>query len=208
MKSHSKLPVVGVLIANTTSRRSCCNEKWAKKLMGRSVLSHVIERVSPQVSTLIINANGDPTRFQDTGLPVVPDALDEHPGILTGILTGMEWANAYDPHCQWIATFSTDYPFIPENLVLQLLTEIERQHADMAYVSCAGKPHPQFGLWPIELEEDLRNALLEEDIRCVDKWTALYHTVVVDYPSEPIDLFTYNNSMDGIVSVTQSAAAH
>lgn len=208
MTTQSKLPVVGVLLTNTSSRDTCCGEKCLKKLKGKPVLSYVIERASPQVTALILNANGDPTRFDSVGLPIVPDSIEEHRGALAGILTGMEWAHENNPNCEWIATFSADSPFIPMDLVNHMLEEIDRHHADMAFVSCGGRPHPEYGLWPVELADDLRYALLEEDIKRIDRWTRLYDTITVEYPADPIDCFSNTNFIDGIVTVERAATVH
>ena len=100
MRAVANVPIVGVLLANSPSRRICCSDKCLKKLMGKPILSYVIERALPQVSHLIINANGDPTRFKNVSLPIIPDAIEEHSSALTGILTGMEWAHDNAPECQ------------------------------------------------------------------------------------------------------------
>ena len=58
---------------------ACC------PLAGRPLLAHVIERLKPQFSELIVNANGDPARFSGFGLPVVADRLGDHARPLAGI---------------------------------------------------------------------------------------------------------------------------
>lgn len=208
MRTQSKPPVVGLLHTNNSHRAHHCGEKCLKKLMGKPVISYVVERVSPQVSRLVLNANGDPTRFHDVDIPVVPDAIDDLSGPLAGILTGMEWVHENAPDSEWLATFATDSPFIPEDLVLHMLEEIERNHADMAFISCGGRPHPEYGIWPVELAEDLRYALMEENIKRVDKWTQLYDTITVEYPAQPIDRFTLTNFIEGIVDVERNTALH
>jgi len=201
MTAQSIPPVVGLLLTNNAHRSQHSGGKCLKKLMGKPIISYVVEHVSSQVSSLILNANGDPTRFDFAGLPVIPDAIEDLNGPLVGILTGMEWARDNDPDCEWLATFGTDSPFIPRDVVSHMLNEIARQDADMAYISCGGKPHPEYGIWPIELAEDLRYALTEENIKRVDKWTALYNVAVVEYPAQPIDRFALTNLIEGIVDV-------
>ena len=209
MNTKSNIPIVGVILANSPNRKICCADKCLKKLMGKTVLEHIIERTAPQVSCLILNANGDPTRFDDLGLPVVPDALDENQSVLNGILTGMEWARQNIKDCEWIATFAADSPFVPRNLADHLLEEIVAHDADMAYVKCGKRAHPEYGLWPVDLAEDLRNALVEDEIRRVDKWTSLFETMVVEYSPDPIDRFTNANLIDAIIKdVDQSAVMH
>ena len=134
-KAQSQPPVLGVLLANIPSCRIAHTDRCLKKLMGKSVLNHIIEHTNPQVSALILNANGDPTRFENIDLPIVPDVINDHPGALSGILTGMEWAHEHMPDCEWIASFATSSPLIPDNMVERLFEAIQVNHADMAYVS-------------------------------------------------------------------------
>lgn len=191
--------VLGVILANTPTSKIHHNERSLRKLMGKPVLSHIIEQASPQVSSLIINANGDPTRFNGIGVPVVPDTINGHSAILSGILTGMEWAQEHHPNCEWVASFSASSPIIPHNLVQQLMAAVQDKNADMAYISCNGRKHPEFGLWPVELAEDLRYALEEEDIKQIDKWSALYNSLICPFTGKPIDTFGNSNLIDGII---------
>ena len=54
----------------------------------------MLERLTPQCTRLILNANGDPARFADTGLPVIADDVPDFAGPLAGILAGLDWAAA------------------------------------------------------------------------------------------------------------------
>ena len=199
MNTQSQPQVLGVLLANTSICRGAHTERCLKKLMGRPVLNHIIEHASPQVSNLILNANGDPTRFHDVDLPIVPDAINNHPGALSGILTAMEWAHEHMPECEWIASFATRSPLIPDTMVKELLAAIQTHGADMAYVSCNGQKHPEFGLWPVELAEDLRYALDEDDITHIEKWCAPYNPFICPFTGSPIDPFSKTNLIDGII---------
>lgn len=208
MQAQSKNKVLGVLLANTPTAKPAHSERCLRKLMGKPVLNHIIEHASPQVSKLILNANGDPTRFNGVDLPIVPDAINDHPGVLAGILTAMEWAHENMPECEWVASFSTSSPLIPKNLVQELLTAIEEHDADMAYISCNGRKHPEFGLWPVDLAEDLRYALEEDDIKQIDKWCGLYNPLICPFTGKPIDPFGNANLIDGIIHNETRPALH
>ena len=86
--------VLGAILAGGQSRRMGGADKALKNLSGRTLLERVISRARPQVSELVLNANGDPTRFAATGLLVLPDFVEGFAGPLAGILTVLEWANA------------------------------------------------------------------------------------------------------------------
>jgi molybdopterin-guanine dinucleotide biosynthesis protein A len=55
--------VVGVLLAGGKSSRMGGGDKCLLPLAGRPILAHVLERLKPQVSDIVINANGDLSRF-------------------------------------------------------------------------------------------------------------------------------------------------
>ena len=77
---------VGAILAGGLARRLGGGDKTLRAIGGRTVLARLVERVTPQVRQLIINANDDPGRFQEFGLPVVADSLPDRPGPLAGIL--------------------------------------------------------------------------------------------------------------------------
>ena len=108
---------VGVVLAGGLARRMGGGDKSLLALAGRPILAHVIERAEPQVGPLILNANGDPGRFQSFGLPVVADVVEGFAGPLAGILTGLEWALENAPGTAWMASFTGNAPFLARNLV-------------------------------------------------------------------------------------------
>jgi molybdenum cofactor guanylyltransferase len=192
--------VVGVLLAGGLSRRMGGGDKCLRFLGGQTILSHVAAIAQRQVAALALNANGDPDRFRDVGLPIIPDVIEGNVGPLAGILTGMEWAASAHPDCEWLASFPTDAPFTPRDLVARLLKVISDSGAEMACATSGGRDHPVIGLWPVSLRHDLRKALCEEDIRKVDLWTGRYRLARVPYAVEPFDPFFNTNRPDDLTA--------
>ena len=175
--------IAGVLLAGGQSRRMGGGDKGLLELAGRSMLQHVIDRFGPQVSRLAINANGDPGRFADLGLPVVPDNIEGQPGPLAGVLAGMRWAAVNVPSARWIATGSTDAPFLPADLVARLHDALraETHPHTIAIARSDGHLHPVIGLWPVALADDLERAIRDDGIRKVLAWTDRHGTLAVDF---------------------------
>jgi molybdenum cofactor guanylyltransferase len=186
-------PVLGLLLAGGQSRRMGGGDKCLRPLGGRPILSHIVDRVGPQVRRLLLNANGDPARFRDFGLPVAADSVAGYAGPLAGVLTGLDWAAAEAPDCRFVASVPTDAPFLPADLVRRLMAGLEAEGADMACAASGGRHHPVAGLWPVDLREDLRRAMTVEDIRKVDVWTGRYKLAVVEFPTDPVDPFFNTN---------------
>ncbi len=190
--------VAGVLLAGGLSRRMGGGDKCLRDLGGRPILAQVIERAAPQVGALVLNANGDPARFASFGLPVAADVVEGYAGPLAGVLTGLDWATDNAPGAAWVASFACDAPFFPADMVARMLAAVEAAGADMACAVTHGRTHPVFGLWPVSLREALRRAMVEEEIRKVDLWTARYKLVEVAFPdvetaAGPLDPFFNTN---------------
>ncbi len=181
-------------------------DKCLRALGARTVLEHVIERATPQVRALMLNANGDAARFEGFGLEVVADEVDGHAGPLAGVLTGMAWARAHAPDCPFIATFATDAPFFPRDMVAIMEEGLRTAAAEMAVAASDGRMHPVFGLWPVRLEGELREALTREGVRKIDVWTARYRLVEVDFPLTGFDPFFNANSPEDLVLAEHALA--
>lgn len=180
---------VGVLLAGGRSSRMGGGDKSLRPLGGRPILARVIERAKPQVTELIVNANGEPARFAPFGLPVVADTIADFPGPLAGILAAMEWAARERPQIAWVVSFPTDAPFFPTDLVARLFEVIANDTGDLACAVSAGQDHPVFALWPVRLRQDLRRAMVDDGIRTVNAWTDRYRVAHVAFPCAPFDPF-------------------
>src|SRR5947207_10088473 len=147
-------------------------DKALRLLAGIALLERVIERMRPQVETLVLNANGDPARFARFGLPVVADSVPGYAGPLAGVLAGLDWTAEHRPNCTHVVSVATDAPFLPRDLVSRLVRGMEKSGADLACAASGGQPHPVIGLWPVRLREDLRRAVVDETVRKAGGWTA------------------------------------
>ncbi len=180
---------LGLLLAGGQSRRMGGGDKALRLLGGVSLLDRVVERLRPQVAALVLNANGEPSRFARFGLPVAADNVADFAGPLAGVLAGLDWAAAHRPDCAYVASVATDTPFLPRDLVAQLARGLDEAGADLACAASGGRSHPVFGLWPVRLREDLRRAVVEEGVRKVDLWTARHRLVTVAFADHPFDPF-------------------
>lgn len=164
-------------------------DKCLRPLGGPSLLARVIERARPQVDALVLNANGDPARLAAFGLPVVADPVAGFVGPLAGILAGLDWAAYHSPTARWVLSIATDTPFFPLDLAARLLDAVATENAELACAASDGRLHPVFGLWPVALRDDLRDALEREALRKVGLWAARHRLASVEFPAGPVDPF-------------------
>jgi molybdenum cofactor guanylyltransferase len=192
----------GILLAGGLARRMGGGDKPMREIGGRTILERVVARLRPQCDGLILNANGDPTRFAGFGLPVIADSVADFPGPLAGILAGLDWAAANRPDAGWVLSAAADCPFLPRDLVARLHRGRIEQNALLAVAASAGQTHPVIGLWSVALREELRHALVVEDIRKIDRWTARYPLATVTWPVLPLDPFFNANTVDDLTQAT------
>ncbi len=190
--------IAGVVLAGGQSTRMGGGDKCLRDLGGRPILAHILDRARPQVARLVLNANGDPARFAPFGLPVVADTVEGYAGPLAGVLAGLDWAAANAPAAIWVASFASDAPFFPTDLVARLHAAVAGDKADLACATSGGQAHPVFGLWRVDLREALRDAMVREKIYKVDRWTARYRLATVEYPAVPDDPFFNANRPDDL----------
>jgi molybdenum cofactor guanylyltransferase len=197
----------GVLLAGGLARRMGGGDKGMKRLGGRPIMDRIIERARPQVTKLLVNANGDPARFEVYGLPVMADVIEGYAGPLAGVLTGLEWAAEQAPAgTRFVASFAVDAPFVPLDLVAKLRRAVEDDGAEMACAKSGDRTHPVIGLWPLKLAGALRRAMAEDEMRKIDRWTARYRLVEVDFATEPFDPFFNINDPDNLAEAERMVA--
>lgn len=173
---------LGVVLAGGLATRMGGGDKALLRLGQGTVLDQVLARLAPQVAGLALNANGDPARFADLGLPVIPDSIDGFAGPLAGVLAGLDWAAAQG--AETVVSVAADTPFFPTDLVARLQAEAVGQVHPLVLAATpraegeATKSmsrsglirHPTFGLWPVALRDDL-HAALQDGLRKVVLWT-------------------------------------
>ncbi|QBY02172.1 molybdenum cofactor guanylyltransferase MobA [Rhodophyticola sp. CCM32] len=201
------MTVPGVILAGGLARRMGGGDKGRLMLGGQSLLSHVITRLRPQVGDLALNANGDPARFADLGLPVLADGVADFPGPLAGVLAGLDWAALSG--ASHIVTAAADTPFFPADLVSRLSDAADAAGVQIALAATPGpqKPlrHPTFGLWPVALRDDLR-AALATGLRKVVLWTDAHGAATALFPATPFDPFFNVNTPEDLARAERMAS--
>ena len=201
--------IVGVILAGGLSRRMEGGEKSLIELDGQTLIKRVISRLSEQVETVVINANGDPDKFSSHNLPVFKDTIDGFAGPLAGVLAGMIWAKNNIPEATHVLSSAADTPFFPKDLNAKFMVALNQSNASHAPSSiCLARSgdhrHPVFGLWPISLADDLERFLVDDDIRKVMAFVKRYHLIEVEFEitqnnGVPFDPFFNINTREDLI---------
>jgi molybdopterin-guanine dinucleotide biosynthesis protein A len=195
-----RVETLGVLLAGGLARRMGGGDKPLRAIGGRPLLDRAIERLRPQCAELILNANGDPARFAAYGLPVVPDTVPDFAGPLAGILAALEWVSEHRPHVEWVVSAAADTPFLPRDLVSRLQAARAEAGTPLACAESGGQAHPVNALWSVALREDLRHALVVENLRKIDRWTARHGVAHAVWAAEAYDPFFNVNTPEDIAA--------
>lgn len=196
----------GIILAGGRAIRMGGGDKCLLPIADIPLLEHVIKRLSSQCKPTALNANGNPERFSGWKLPVLADADDDRRGPLAGVLAGLDWAAGQGAAA--IVTVAADTPFFPKDLVKGL-----KAAAGPSGLALAASPdqhgrlraHPTFGLWPVALRDDLRDAL-DDGLRKIVLWTDRHEAGLARWMSEPFDPFFNVNSPGDITAAEEIAA--
>ncbi|MEJ0094819.1 MAG: molybdenum cofactor guanylyltransferase MobA [Methylocella sp.] len=184
----------GILLAGGRAQRMGGGDKSLRLIGGASILERVIAKMALQCAGLVLNANGDPAKFEAFHLPIVADDLPGFKGPLAGILAGLDWVAERRSDLAFAVSAPTDTPFLPDDLVARLQAAREENSADIACAASGGGTHPVVALWPVSIRTDLRRALVDEDLRKVDRFAQRYKIAYAEWPTEPFDPFFNANA--------------
>lgn len=168
-----------ILAGGQSSRMG--REKALVKLKRKPLIEHVIERLEPQVSDIVINTGNPDISALFPNAISIKDLGNQSNGPLSGILAGMVYFLRKDiPH---FITVSVDCPFLPNNLVASLSSAINTEKAIVIARSSKGD-HPTIALWPSALAPELTEFLDRSDNFSIRRFLENQDLCEVEFKSE------------------------
>jgi molybdopterin-guanine dinucleotide biosynthesis protein A len=168
--------VSGIVLAGGQGRRMGGVDKGLQPLRGRPMIEWVLERLAPQVSEVILNANQNLERYAKYGHRVVRDEVGGFAGPLAGLHAGLKAAAQ-----PLVVTVPCDSPFLPGDLVSRLRNSLQQNQ--LAVAKTGEQPHPVFALMKREVRESLE-AFLAQGGRKIDAWYAALKVIEVPFDDE------------------------
>lgn len=133
-----KVPITATILAGGKGSRMQGQDKGLVMFQNRPLYQHVIERIAPQVDTIMINCNRNIEQYKLSGLPLFSDDLPGYLGPLAGIYSALLHSQT-----DWNLIVSCDTPFLPDDLVNRLIHAISKDPQKMAaYVYDGERYHP------------------------------------------------------------------
>lgn len=180
--SITKSQITGLILAGGKGSRMGGVDKGLQLHRGMALAEHALQRLRPQVASVLINANRNTAVYAAFGAPVLPDALPDQPGPLAGFLAGLT-------HCKtdYLVTVPCDTPNFPEDLVARLAQALADNDADIAMAATQSadgvQVQPVFCLMKTHLKDSLIQFTASGQ-RKIDKWTAAHRCVEVMFEDE------------------------
>lgn len=198
--------VVGIILAGGLARRMGGGDKCLLPLAGKTLLQRTIERAKPQVSQLLLNANGNSLRFARTRLPVVADANPNNLGPLAGIHAGFTWMQVNAPKQEWLMSFASDTPFFPMTVADELLTAALQSGNTLAVATSKLRVHPVFSLWHISVASKISAQLITGEAPRLQEWIKAQEPLEVDFNADAYDPFFNINTPQDLYAAEPMAA--
>jgi molybdenum cofactor guanylyltransferase len=173
----SDLRIIGVILAGGQARRMGGRDKAFLPLAGRPLIAHVLDRLDPQVDRVLISANGDGSRFAALGCPVVADAVPRGP--LSGVLAALNVAAGMG--ATHVVSTPCDTPFLPGDLVPQLVLAALSAAEGLAVAATADGDQPTTALWPVGILPDLAVFLQSGDAK-VTRFAFAHEAARANFP--------------------------
>jgi molybdenum cofactor guanylyltransferase len=182
--------VTALILAGGKGRRLDGQDKGLIELLGRPLIEYILETITAQTSSVLINANRNQDAYQGYGHTVISDALSDYQGPLAGFAIGMKTSST-----PYIVTLPCDGPFVPVDLVSRLVKTLKTQNADIAVAHDGTRIQPVYALIPVNLLSSLSN-FLESGDRKIDRWYTQHNFAYSDFSDQPEAFLNINTADD------------
>ncbi|KAF0163798.1 MAG: mobA [Rhodocyclaceae bacterium] len=189
--------ITGVVLAGGRGQRMGGVDKGLQDLDGRPLVQWVLTRLSPQVDSVLINANQNLARYAELGCTVLPDSIPDFAGPLAGLHAALSRATT-----PLLLTVPCDSPFLPGDLAQRLRDALEAQGAELAVARTGDQVHRAFCLTRRGILPKLE-AFLASGERKVGLWHASLKLAEVAFDDEA-DAFSNINTLEDLATARSS----
>ena len=190
-------PVTGVILAGGRAIRMGGEDKGLVLLRDRPMIQWVLDRLSPQVSKILISANRNKAQYAVFGYPIVADTAADFRGPLAGIAAALAQADT-----PWLVSVPCDSPLIPLDLVERLYDQVVRGGSKAGAAHDGQRLQPVFTFVHRDLFADL-DAYLQGGGRKIDRWLERHAFRSVDFSDCEEMFLNVNSPVDLQVATTR-----
>ncbi len=193
------ISISALILAGGRAQRMEGCDKGLVELQGIPMISHVIERLQPQLDLIRINANRNQPTYAALGVVdgnnqqpycVISDSLSDFQGPLAGIAQGLR-----DCPTEWMLVVPCDTPLLPQDLVIRMMQQLQYCNTEIAVAHDGQRLQPVVSLIKRELHASLLDYLAGGD-RKIDRWYAKHNICTVDFSDQPEAFLNINSLQD------------
>jgi len=181
-----------LILAGGRGSRVQGRDKGLIPLLGKPAIEHLLARILPQSSRLLISANRNLDRYSRYGYPVVRDTLGGFAGPLAGILAG--FGACQTSH---MLTLPVDAPLADRHYLARMKRSLEQTGSAACVAEFEGQMEPVFCLAECRAQATLE-AYLEAGQRSAQGWLKQLGATRVDFSDVPQQFINLNQAGDQI----------
>ncbi|EHQ53576.1 molybdopterin-guanine dinucleotide biosynthesis protein A [Ectothiorhodospira sp. PHS-1] len=194
---NHQITITGAILAGGRGTRMGGRDKGLIPLAGGYMVEQVIDRLRPQVSDMLLNANRNETFYADLGLPVVGDDIGDYAGPLAGLAACLRASRH-----PWVVTCPCDAPLLPTDLAPRLIHAAHEQATDLSVAHDGERLQPLFALVPTRLAQDLAHWLANGNRR-TGRWFEHHGAAIADFSDCPEAFLNINTPADQAEAITR-----
>jgi molybdopterin-guanine dinucleotide biosynthesis protein A len=182
--------ITGLVLAGGQGSRLGGVDKGLQHYQGEPLALIALQRLAPQVSSVMLSANRHLDDYARWGAPVWPDPaeLAGYQGPLAGFLTGLQHADT-----PYLVTVPCDCPQFPTDLVVRLAAAMHDE-IDLVVARTSEGSEAAFCLMRCSVADSLRSYLKSGE-RKIGRWTAQLRRAEVSFDN-PGAFFNINTPDD------------
>ncbi|MDI1309832.1 MAG: molybdenum cofactor guanylyltransferase [Methylotenera sp.] len=188
------MSISAIILSGGRATRMNGVDKGLVPLQQKPLIQHVINRLTPQVDEILINANRELPSYQAFGYSVLQDEVEDFLGPLAGFSLGLQHAK-YD----YLLTVPCDSPLLPLDLAQRLMAALIENKAEIAVATSDGNSHPVFSLCKKTVLPSLTE-YLQQGERRVSAWQKSQQYIEVDF-SDCNEAFTNLNTFEDLAAL-------
>jgi molybdopterin-guanine dinucleotide biosynthesis protein A len=182
--------VTAIVLSGGRGRRFDHRDKGLLSWRGKPLISHVIDRISPQVDELVICSNRNEEAYRALGYEILPDDDPDYQGPVAGMLAGLgRCTTLYALVCP------CDSPNLPADLVDRLWAGIADGDADIAVVHDGTRRQNLVALMKTGVRESLLD-YYRKGGRAVHKWYSSQLVADIDFSGQADNFLNINRPED------------
>ena len=176
--------------------------KTLKTFNNKTIFERIFSNLTHQCKNIIINTNEDDFLFREYNALIVKDVFLNRVGPLGGIHACLNWLKLHKQNIEWLVTVPSDTPFLPKNLVKNLIYEATNEKYKIILSKSNGKVHPIIGIWHSSLLENLEKEI-NLGTRKILHWAEKHSIGYVEFNNSRYDHFFNINHKEDILKAEE-----